>query len=279
MLHREVPASTKRTASDHKTDYRKGIRYARRVPVSYQPRKGGPPLLFATDVRMTILVHLALAPGPVRPSWLWRHLKKGSPTTLKDLVARGLVSRWRLGPKAFIALDPCHPAARSLCELLRFVGHTYKFRPIAVDVDAREGGDAPVRPSRRRDVRNTFGDRQRTMPLLLLHVLNEAAAIDIARCVPYLDASTIRHVLYMYRAFGVLQSRYAVHHKRRTIAFSFNEENPLVPYVRSVLAMLDKEMPQWRFAAVRQRIAPLPPSWKRHHEQRKRKRWKWGRKG
>lgn len=40
--------------------------------------------------------------------------------------------------------------------------------------------------------------------------------------------------------------RYIVVRRRRGYAFRFDDANPLVPYVRAVLAALDRAMPQWR---------------------------------
>jgi hypothetical protein len=120
---------------------------------------------------MTILVHLALTPGTVRIGWLWKHIGKKAPTALYPLVERGLITKWTWGAKTFVALDPCHPAAVPLRAMLVAIGNKYKFRPMPIDVDAHEGGDVPHRGARRRDVRDTFGDKNRTMPLLLVHIL------------------------------------------------------------------------------------------------------------
>jgi hypothetical protein len=259
----------------HRYDYRKGVTCANGVPRAYQPRKGGPPLLFATDIRMTILVHLALAPGTVRIGWLWKHLGKKAPTALYPLVERGLVMKWKWGGKTFVALDPCHPAATPLRAMLIAIGKKYRFRPMPIDVDAREGGDVPSRPSRLRDVRDTFGDKNRTMPLLLVHVLGEAMSTDIARVVPYLEKTTTLDVLYMYRAFKLLKSRHKVIRKRHGEMFAFNEDHWLVPYVRAVLAALDKAMPQWRASAERKKGAPIPKKDDRRDGRRKSGRWKW----
>jgi hypothetical protein len=259
----------------HRYDYRAGITCAVGVPRAYQPRKGGPPLLFATDIRMTILVHLALAPGTVRIGWLWKHLGKKAPTALYPLVERRLVAKWRWAPKTFVALDPSHPAATPLRAMLIAIGKKYRFKPMPVDFDAREGGDVPVRRSRRGDVRDTFGDKNRTMPLLLLHVLGKAMSTDIVRVVPYLEEKTTRDVLYMYRAFKLLRSQREVVRKRRGEAFSFNDTHWLVPYVRAVLAALDETMPQWRASAERKKDAPIPRKHDRRDGRRKPGRRKW----
>ncbi len=48
-------------------------------------------VLFATDIRMTILVTLALASGPMRQKNLLNHIGKSAKTALYPLVERGLV--------------------------------------------------------------------------------------------------------------------------------------------------------------------------------------------
>jgi hypothetical protein len=255
-------------------DYRSGVKCAVGVSRGYQPREGGPPLLFATDIRMTILVHLALAPRTVRIGWLWKHLGGKHPTALYPLAERGLIMKWKLGRKTFVALDPCHPAAEPLRAMLVAVGKRYGFKPMPIDVDADDGGPVPTRPSRWRDVRDTFGDRNRTLPLLIVLVLNTAVVIDIVRVVPYLDKTAVRNILYMYRAFGILETKRVVAHKRRGVGFSFSETYWLVPHIRDVLKALDHAMPQWRAIAERQAATQTP----RRHEYRERRkhgRWKW----
>lgn len=59
--------------SDGRFDYRAGI-ISSDKPHGSQPRVDGPPLLFTTDARMTLLVTLALTGRPVRPGSLWRVL-------------------------------------------------------------------------------------------------------------------------------------------------------------------------------------------------------------
>jgi hypothetical protein len=262
---------------DFRYDYRSGVQYAVGTPRSYQPRKGGPPLLFATDIRMTLLAHLALSAGPMRQVWLWRHLHKRAPLALYDLVERGLVAKWNQSTCAsFIALDPAHPAAPELRQMLLEVARLYDgFSEPKYDVKAMDGGDIPVRKSRRRDVRYTFGDPIRTMALLLVYVLGEASAADIARCVPYVDTKSVRHVLYMYTAFGLLRRRRMVVHKRRSLVFAFDMEHPLARHVLEVVAALDRAMPLWRVTAQRQSAAPMPTRRERHDGRRKPKRWKW----
>ena len=112
---RIIPGVRTRVRNEHKYDYKgKGVQAVEK-PRAYQPRVSGPPLLFATDIRMTILVTLALAGGPMRQKNLWKHIGKSAKTALYPLVERGLVSMWRLNAsKVYVALDPCHPAAEPL---------------------------------------------------------------------------------------------------------------------------------------------------------------------
>ncbi len=56
----------RRSSVGRQYDYRNDGVHAVAKPRAYQPRVGGPPLLFATDIRMTILVTLALARRPLR---------------------------------------------------------------------------------------------------------------------------------------------------------------------------------------------------------------------
>jgi hypothetical protein len=63
---------------------------------------------------MTLLVALAMG-GPMRPYTVWRNIGKKAPTALDGLIERGLVYRWSISyTRAFVALDPAHPAAAPL---------------------------------------------------------------------------------------------------------------------------------------------------------------------
>jgi hypothetical protein len=96
------------------------------------------------------------------------------------------------------------------------------------------------------------------VPLLLVHIREELVGIDADRIVPYLEGATAHDVLWMYRAFGLLTMRYVVVRKRRGYAFRFDPANQLVPYVRDVLAALDRAMPQWRLREERQKNERYP---------------------
>jgi hypothetical protein len=275
---RTVSASNStRNPNEHRYDYKHlGVQAVER-PRAYQPRVDGPPLLFATDIRMTILVALALADGPLRQANLWKHIGKSAKTALYPLVKHGLVAMWSLNRgRKYVALDPCHPAAVPLRQLLLAVADHYPgFSKPKFSVDNRDAGDAPTRPSRRRDVRLTFGDPRRTMPLLLVHIREQMVGVDVPRIVPYVNQSTARDVFWMYRAFGILKMEYVVAKKRRGYAFTFDDACPLVPYIRAVLTALDKAMPQWRIRAERQASEPIPKRQDDHRSRRKPGRWKW----
>ena len=182
-------------------------------------------------------------------------------TALYPLVETGLVVKWRAGGATYVALDPAHPAALEIGVLLLQVSRVYKgFKPIPYDADTVRQ-HVPIRRSRRRDVRLTFGDPTRTMSLLLVYILGEAISTEVERCVPYTERSTIRHLFNMYAAFGLLEETRVVRSKKRAHAYALNESHPLVPYIKDVLAALDRAMPMWRRTVERQRSAPLPTIW------------------
>jgi hypothetical protein len=76
----------------------------------------------------------------VRVGWLWQHLGAKPFTALADMVARGIIYKWRVGRDAFVALDPCHPAARELREMLIAIGTLYEFKPMPQDIEAIDAG-------------------------------------------------------------------------------------------------------------------------------------------
>jgi hypothetical protein len=254
-------------------DYRKAIRYASVAPRSQQPRLGGPPLLFATDARMTILVTLAVAGGPILVPQLWKHLGvKTMRSCLCGLESMGLAIRWHARGRAkFVSLDPDHPVAAELCVLLLKIGELYKFRAPPSDPDNGSGAGAPHRPRRRRDPRVTFGAMNRTLPLLIVHIRGSASGEQIARCMPPNDRRMVLHVLWMFRAFGILKSTRA----GRGIAYSFNSDCPFLIELRAVLAALDEVMPQWRTIVERDVREPRFRSRDAGRGGRKTNRWRW----
>lgn len=253
---------------DGSIDYRYGMPYARKRPKGYQARKGAPPLLFATDIRMTVLVTIAQARGPIRCMELWSHIGRKYVGCVRDLDARGLICKWALRKdEVYAALNPVHPAAAPLRKLLLLIGEVYGFEPPTL------AGKRPPVPRRRwteRNSRATFGDHIRTLPLLALFVLGRAGVLEIARCVPVVSRDSVSRICWMYRAFGLLDCE----RERRTIAFRFNREHILTGAVLDVLGALDEAMPHWRMLAEAQRISERVP---RHEPRtrRKHKRWKW----
>lgn len=258
-------------------DYRtNGVEYAISKPVAYQPRLGGPPLLFVSDVRATLLVTLALHGGSIRLQRLWEHLGARPRGALIDLVDTGLVTMWRLSRgKVFAALDPAHPAAPSIRRLLVRIGQLYGFQVPKYHADNELAGLPPLRRSRRRDVRTTFGYRHRTIPLLLLHIFGEANAAEVARCVPGLEAGTVRSTFWMFGAFGILKYDRRVKGKSRGFAFQFDERNVFHHELSAVLAELDAAMPQWRIVAQRQSDSVAKTVHELRRGRRKPGRWKW----
>lgn len=257
--------------SNGRLDYRAGI-YAVEKPMGPQPRLGGPPLLFTTDARMTLLVTLALSGRPVRPVSLWRTLGRKQKETLALLVRSGVVAAWSLSvSKRFVALDPAHPAAAELRALLFEVARVYPgYRAVPYDPADGDGGDVPVRPRRRRDVRYTFGEPMSTLSLLIAHILGETTARRVTQAVPYFNTQTVRFVFQKWEAFGICKRRLrAGGWPRYEYLLSLDFDHPLGPYLDNVLAALDRAMPQWRLIAESQaKTVPPPP-------QKRKKRYRW----
>jgi hypothetical protein len=252
-------------------DWRQGVEPATHAPRSYQPRSGGPPLLFATDIRMTILVTLALADSPLRCADLWRHIGRKNVGCLRELSRRGLVAKWRAGYReAYATLESAHPAAQALRRLLLRVAKVYRFKPAIEQTCLFPRVSAPAR-SAAFDTRFTFGDRARTMPLLLVFIRQQANTDQIARCIPRMDVNTVRHALLKFKAFGLLRSCRV----SRGIAYSLDPSHPLAAELRGVLASLDAAMPQWRLVAENDESSPRRRSRETRFGRRKPGRWKW----
>ena len=251
-------------------DWRLGVEPARGRPRAFQPRLGGPPLLFATDVRMTILVTLAMMGHPIRCADLWRAIDRRNFGCLADLVRRGLVAKWYHRAHAYVALEPAHPAHVSLTKLLLRIAKAYRFsRPITqlplwqwLHVPARRG---------KIDARYTLGDRNQTLPLLVLYVRGCANADQVVRSIPRSDVKTIRHTLLKFKAFGVLSSRRV----GRGIAYALDPSHELAREIRRVLGELDCAMPQWRVVAENDMLHPRSRSRESRVGRRKPKRWRW----
>lgn len=128
-------------------------------------------------------------------------------------------------------------------------------------------------PKRRKsiDARFTFGDKTRTLPLLIIHIRGEANADQVARCVPRTDVESVRQALQMFKAFGILSSRRV----SRGIAYRFNDAHPLAKDVRDILKDLDGAMPQWRVVAENDMLHPRVRRRENRSGRRKPNRWKW----
>src|SRR5208337_4085068 len=96
---------------------------------------------------------------------------------------RVLIARWKVGRATFVALEPSHPAAPSLRSLLLRTARRYRF---ATPVE-QCSMIAPMSAPRRRakiDARFTFGDKNRTLPLLIVAIRGRANVDQVARCIP-----------------------------------------------------------------------------------------------
>lgn len=237
--------------SDGAIDYKRGIQYAKGRPRGYQPRKGGPPLLFATDVRMTILVTLALAKGPMRAKDLWRHIGRKYVGCATKLSTDGLICKWAAGKnEVYLGLNPAHPAAKPLKCLLLQIGDVYNFEAPTESLSR----DLPSAPWNDKNARYTFGDHIRTFVLLLVHIIGEAPIFQVARCLPNVDRQAVSQVLWMYTAFGILR-RKGDHYP----TFMLNPEHVLTANISEILAILDRVMPHWRMVAEIQGLSRSRP--------------------
>ena len=251
-------------------DYREGI-IAVQKPRGSQPRLGGPPLLFTTDARMTLLVTLALSKGAVRPASLWRTIGRKQKETLARLIQAGLVASWSLShSQRFVALDPAHPAATELRYLLLQVARSYPgYRAVPYRPEDGDGGEVPIRPRRRRDVRFTLGEPISTMPLLLAYILGETTARWVTQAVPYFETQTVRYTFDKWEAFGICtRRRRSGGWPRYEYLSSINPDHALGPSLIAVMAALDREMPQWRMIAESQKGMVYEPL-----KRKKRHRW------
>lgn len=251
-------------------DWEQGVEVAEGRPRAYQPRAGGPPLLFATDVRMTILATLAEATGPLRCVDLWRTIGRKNFGCLTGLVQRGLVAKWRLGNFAYVSLESTHPASTPLRHLLSKIGRHYG---LARPIEQESLFEKPAAPKRRRriDARLTFGDVTGTVPLLMVYIRLKANAEQVARCIPRCDVKSARQALKMFKAFGILRSERI----SRGVSYSLNPDHVLAKELRAVLHDLDVAMPQWRVVAENDIANPRRRPRENRAGRRKPKRWKW----
>lgn len=174
--------------------------------------------------------------------------------------------------RRYAALDPAHPAAGELRDLLLFVAEAYPgYSMPPYHVDNASGGSVPVRHGRLRDVRYTFGEPTRTWTLLMVYLLGSVGGLRISQIVPRLTKGQATKNLVMYRAFGLL----SVKRRGRGLGHSFVEGDPLTRHVVRVLAVLDKAMPQWRIVAELRGNDPRPLTRDGRSTRQKPGRWKW----
>ena len=214
-------------------------------PRNYQRRIGGPPLLFATDIRMTLLVTLALG-GTLRPKTLWETIGKKAHVVLDGLIAVGLVVRWKNSRSiAYVALNPAHPACEPLRALLLAVAQQYVFaRPLVGPRDIAGGSPPPAQGGC--TLSCTFGDVSHTLSLLVVYILGKASARDVVRGTTVVMRRSAMARLWMFKSHGILSSK--LQRDARTVrcsenVFRFDDKEPLTPYVIAVLDVLDAYMP------------------------------------
>jgi hypothetical protein len=219
---------------------------------------------------MTILVTLALAKNPIQCADLWRHIKRRNFGCVRDLCRRGLIARWKVGRATFVSLEPSHPAAASLKVLLLRTARRYGFIAPVEQCSMIRTIRVPARRAKI-DARFTFGDKNRTLPLLIVAIRGKANAEQVARCIPRSDMKTVRHILLMFKAFGVLKSCRV----SRGIAFELDPFHELASEIKKVLLDLDRAMPQWRVVAENDMQDPRPRSRENRRGRRKPSRWRW----
>jgi hypothetical protein len=250
-------------------DYRRGLDYAigRR---NSQPRGDGPPLLFKTDVRASILCMLALAGRPMRFSEIRASVQKSCVYALRELTRSGLVKRAAFAKNVvYFDLDHSHPAASELRSLYLRLAEVYSMPRPCFDATLPPVVLSASRVNSR-DLAATFGAPVRTLPLLFVFIRGSANGDQIYRCMPFGDRKFTLRVLRMFRTFGVLESKRV----SRGIQYSLSERCPIVNELTGVLRALDRAMPQWRAIIERDISAP---KFRRESRvgHRRNKRWKW----
>jgi hypothetical protein len=230
-----------------------------RQPRAWQARADGPPLLFATDMRMSILVTLALAGGMMRRYHLVQYSGGGTYNSALDkLVDDGLVAALTITRKKVLyGLDPAHPAAIPIRSLLLKIAESYSFKTPTCDPGELEGGESPSRRSRKRDARYTFGDPVRTLVLLAVYILGTAHMSKVTQVLGRFSATSIRNTLWRFRAFGVLNAAGSPR-GRKGIAFSLNADYCFASEIREVLASLAVALPHWNVAIVKAATSGRP---------------------
>lgn len=232
-----------------RSNWRKGIGSAGQVetPRSFQARRNGPPLLFLTDVRMTILVLIATADCPVRHLELKRDLMERGHSAIEPLVQSGLIISWKPSRKSKVyALDPAHPAHEPLKRLLQKISKLYEFPTLITDSTDVKRGLPPVRRSRRRDARLTFGNSINTLVLLAVYLMVRPNMTAVTGALARFHKKSINSALWRYQAFGVL--RQTGPGGRTGMLFELNPDYALADEIRPVLDSLLIALPQWTSA-------------------------------
>lgn len=260
----------KRLPRDHGwIDYRRGLDYACRKK-NLQPRADGPPLLFKTDTRASILCVLALSGRPMRQDEINTSVQRQCSVALTRLAEVGMLAKCVVGRKElYYDLDWAHPAAEELRELYLRLSQIYVMPRPRFDF-AAPSSTIKYRGPERYDLVGTFGGAVRTLPLLMIFIRGSASGEQIARCMPSGDRKFTLRILRMFKAFGVLESQRV----SRGIHYSFSSQCPFVGQLRQVLGVLDREMPHWRAIAERDTVAPR---YRRESRigHRRNKRWRW----
>ena len=245
-------------------------------PRNYQRRIGGPPLLFATDIRMTLLVTLALG-GTLRPTTLWETIGKKTHVALDGLISSGLVVRWKKGRNiAYVALNPGHPACQPLQALLLAVAEQYVFaRPV---IGPKDAGGPPPAGQGRYDLSYTFGDFGHTLALLVVYILGKASARDIVRGTTLVRQWSALARLWMFKSQGVLTGE--IERDVRTVrcsenVFWFDDQAALTPYIADVLDVLDAYLPHVRMAAQSQASQTVPRERQKHRKRQNQSNKRW----
>jgi hypothetical protein len=242
-------STVKRLRSDGRYNWRDVTDLGVERPTAWQVRAGGPPLLFATDMRMSILVTLAAAGGMIRRYRLMQCTRSGKcNTALETLIEHGLVARLRLSrSEVLLGLDAAHPVSVPLRDLLLRIAERYGFEKPMCDPNELEGGESPRRLSRRRDARYTFGDPERTLTLLAVYVLGEVRMKQLVCILGRFSEKSVRGTLWRFRSFGVLKAT-GTAGGTKGIAFSLDCEYAFAGEIRSILESLATALPHWTLA-------------------------------
>lgn len=238
-----------------------------KAPRCTQSRLGGPPLLFKTDARATVLAHLAIANGPTRSMDLSQHLRRNHSKSvytilLTKLANEGLISKWKLpalpGERAcrvYYDLNPAYPGARELRALLWQIAIVYPgFSLVPYQPDNATAGVAPSRRpksshyvGRRFTIDYALGDDLTTKVLLGIYVMGQATNAILRRGATTYTVNRVGATLHKLAAFGILKKLRDDHAGRAGSAFVLDKAHPLHLELVAYLAALDIHYPLLRF--------------------------------